>query len=478
MNMITRLTTLSDKTVQWLWIICILLISLLGGMVIGFFGNNLFLALLAGLAGLVLLLISASNERFALYLLVASTPLGEFLRVGTISSTLLIIPGGLAVFGLLVSLVLRRHQLRIHFPIFIPALLLGLWTTISSYYNGGSLTEARPYWLVIVLAFLVPALLRSQRDLLRLCWVLVLSLGAAGLYVFLDRIILYIGSNGNTNANVLHNSALEIGGKDTIGLMLSLALPVAFYLLDYYRSQPWKRMWLFVGGATALAGALATLSVGTFIGLCAFIVLTIWMQDKVMNRIRYIVLGAVILVMALASPLAERLQTATSVSMNDASWGTWRMTVWESSLRVFSEHPFWGLGPDQERVGEAVIAYVDPTLQASLFNHNNFSIVPHNFLLSIAVENGVLGLLLYLAMLFTCFYILWSSIRKLKNNQDAFFLYIFGKILFIGLAIVLVQAMGLSAHLDKSIWLLFGCVGAYGFVVRDALNPAQGQQGS
>jgi O-antigen ligase len=468
--MFTRFMGANNKNTQWLWVICILLFSLAGGIIIGFFGRNLFFVWMAGLIGLILLWLSATKERFALYLLVASIPLGEFLKVGFIPSTLLVIPGGLAVFSLLISILLRRQSLRIHTPIFIPAFLLGLWVTISSIYNGGTLADVRPYWLVIIFVFLLPALLRSQRDLVNLCWVLVLSLGLAGTYVFITRISDYLGAAGLLNATNLHNMNLEIGDKNNIGMMLSLALPVAFYLTDYYHSQPRKCIWLYVCGIAALLGALATLSIGTFVGLCIFIILIIWMQDKSTKRVRYILLGIGIVILAVISPLAERLQSATSVNLDNVSWGTYRMTIWESSFRVFSEHPFWGVGANQDRVGQAVIAYTDPIFQTQLFQHNRFGIVPHNILLSIAVEAGTPGLIFYLAMILTSFYVTWDSIRKLRYKSDTFFLYIFGKVLFISLAILLIQAMALSAHLNKYIWLIFGCVGAYWFIVRDFLE--------
>lgn len=90
----------------------------------------------------------------------------------------------------------------------------------------------------------------------------------------------------------------------------------------------------------------------------------------------------------------------------DDAYGSWRIGVWRHTLHLAGENPIFGLGPDAfyPTLGTHLTAE-KATLGENFDN-------PHNMYLAILVNNGIPGLLLFLALLIGAF------VRALRRGDD------------------------------------------------------------
>ena len=387
----------------------------------------------------------------------------ELLRTDYLPVSLIIIPGVLCVVAIIASLLLKQDKLYFYPPVMIPALLLGVWASFAMAVIG-DVNESRPYWLVIVLLFIIPNIITLRIHLVRAGWLLALSLGAVGLYVFVSKLIVYI-TGYDVTAEGIHAATLTIGEKNSVGMWLVMGFPFALNLFEYHRFQFRKRFWLLISATFMIAGILATLSIGAFIGLLVTFALQAWYQPNVSGRFRYFFFVIALLVMAAIGPLASRLQDRQLLSFNGRGF------IWRAAIQTIANHPFWGIGSSIMRNQQAMLPYLNDAPFVQYWKNMNLFIVPHNIFLSVGVEIGIPGLLLYLALLGAVFLSLRRlrlNIKKLPNKTTALYLTYFSNALIISTSSALVQGMALSAHLDKYVWLIFGLIVSTANIVKSS----------
>jgi len=449
----TRETTSTSAFLSFqLWFFLIGLFAVVMGLFIGFGNERAFVFVFMLIVGVALVLVSLRFERFPIYLLVGSLSIAEVLRVDAIPTTLLIIPGGLSVMSFLFAVVFHKRRVFIQSPILITSLLLGFWAVIATF-NVGSVSESRPYWLVIILLLLIPNLLIKAEHLLRASWLFFLPLGALGAYVTFDRLAFYLAAQ-HISMDALHLVPLDIGDKNVVGLWLTLGIPFVYYFWSLYSREPAKRFWLLCAGVSMLAGIVATLSIGALIGLGVIVVLIVNQQPQISARIRNTFLGAVLLAIIISGPISERLAERDLTSL-DTSWGTYRGELWLAGYRTILDYPVFGLGLAPAR-RSIMLNYIEQWFIQDWYRQG-ILLAPHNIFLSVGVDIGLPGMILYMIILGTVLISLVRLNRRFENQTDSF-LRILPKILLIALIGGWVQGMGLSEHLNKFLWFLMGCV--------------------
>ncbi len=225
-----------------------------------------------------------------------------------------------------------------------------------------------------------------------------------------------------------------------LGMLLALGLPMAWYLASMASNgfQRWLNRAYFVVGTLAI---LLTSSRGAMIAsLVALSVIPL-----TLTHVRRGVRVASIVVMILAGGAAawlvpaksfERLSaTGSQISEGDL---TGRVSIWKSGLRAVPRRAFHGYGPAgwypaAGAVGGRVRS-------------------PHNTYLSILVEEGIIGLLLYLGM----FVMLLIRLRTLPSFERR-----------IGLALLATLAIAilpLGWDVYKASWLILSLLAAWSVV--------------
>jgi len=168
-----------------------------------------------------------------------------------------------------------------------------------------------------------------------------------------------------------------------LGCLLALALPMAWYLAARAASgfQRWLNRAYFVAGTLAI---LLTASRGALLATIVALFVVPWTLTQLRGGVRVaavvILLGAGAAAVRFVPAFAfERLSTTRS----EITQGTLnhRLQIWSKGIQAVPARPLHGYGP------------------AGWYPAIGLDQAPHNTYLSILVEEGLIGLLLYLAIL-------------------------------------------------------------------------------
>jgi len=229
--------------------------------------------------------------------------------------------------------------------------------------------------------------------------------------------------------------------ENTLGFALALALPMAWYLATTGRHES-----AVIGGRWAFVLRLSNLAfipVGIFgISLTAsrasmasalvavgYMALSI---GRVRRGGRILLFGAaaaavVYGVVLVPKTAMDRLED-TGVEMSDGDWNG-RLPIWNEALRMVSERPLVGVG---------ISAFHVAAVQTNA--------APHNFVLSILAELGLIGF-----AIFTCL-LIGSGLSALRQPRGVATFW---------LAMLAVWLLNAAAHVHedkKQTWLLFGLI--------------------
>jgi putative inorganic carbon (HCO3(-)) transporter len=243
-----------------------------------------------------------------------------------------------------------------------------------------------------------------------------------------------------------------IGEKNFYALILVVLLPLAISRFSAERSTMLRILALMLC-VPILGGALLTYSRGAGVAAGAMIVAMFALGGL---RLRYILVVGVIAAVTLAVFVPDyvgRISTISSVfellSGNAAAAGgsvQGRATENLASLRIFTEHPILGVGPGQTRL----------FIQAAANDIGFRALAPqrraHDLYLEILSDNGILGLISYLMIVFVTMYQLWSVARRFKKTRPDIFYTVTGLLV----ALITFQVNGVFLHLSyfRYYWFL------------------------
>jgi O-antigen ligase len=126
-----------------------------------------------------------------------------------------------------------------------------------------------------------------------------------------------------------------------------------------------------------------------------------------------------------------------------ASGGAGRLEIWKVGLAAFIQHPIFGAG-----FGNFTAAYNQAYLLVSLTKNMYWNEAPHNNLILVGVELGVVGLAIFL-------YAWWTQFRTLRavTTDDPY--YTLRVALEAALVALFVASLFLGTLSDKYLWLAF-----------------------
>lgn len=457
-------------------------LAILIGFLVATIGETAYLAIPGVLLVIAIAIAGMRVERVPFYCLVALLPLQTILKAGTMATSLLIVPGAITIFAWIGPLLLRRQPILFDRRTGVLLFLLSVWVALSAIRAGGIgavFVQARPFWLVVILFLLTQNVLREERHLAELGWVLIVSLTFTAVYVAFEQVRTFLAAGGSLSATELHLVDLALGDINTTAMQISMGIPWAIYFMWMTQgTRPKARYGLVLSIGILAVGVVSTLSLGAFVGLCAILAMTVPLLKSRAQRIRLALLAAALLIVALASPLSQRLDEQLGViqEQEPSQWFSARVFVWQVSLRAISQAAMTGYGPGTESTFEATREYL-PTeiIQWQLRAGKLPGTVPHNLFLSVVMEFGIPGLLILLAFLASVLWPLWREIRRQWQMPEVRPGLYIGLAILVSLIAFLVQGMALSVHLDKYLWLLLGAGAAFTRIATDANNAAAGR---
>lgn len=284
-----------------------------------------------------------------------------------------------------------RQPMVIMGLIFAGVIILGVFYGVGS---GPEKLDALKSWRKLLLLPMAAVLLTEALWKQRLAWILI---GAAGIGLLLS----YAGFIG------LFGSAIVFHNHATQGIFFAAAAFAAAALL-WVPPQPLsKAMRLTLGAGVALLMVniiFITPGRGGYLALLVLTVAAAWGMFRGWRRL-WLTLLLPLLIMALLaiSPAANQRLT---VAVNDmleyrqaeqySDMGI-RMVMWGNTLQVIRERPLLGHGTGGLRTAyQRQVAGV-PGWHGIVVDD------PHNQFLKITAEHGLLGLLVFLGLLWACF---------------------------------------------------------------------------
>lgn len=230
--------------------------------------------------------------------------------------------------------------------------------------------------------------------------------------------------------------------------VLSLAIPMAWYL-----AMREERRWLVLiyrlYPAFALFAVFLSGSRGGFIVALIALLFVALTYDKLSPSVKttMVVVGIIAGVFGITliplEPLARIQSIGQGLAAGDLNS---RLEIWQAGLQILATAPLWGFG--------VLWGIGAGTFTSAVAIYFGQPIPPHNVYLAILIENGVIGLLIFTAILL----LLWFSALKLPKTE---------KLLWC----ILLCAWGVAAFVSnwewrKETWLLFSLLIAHADALR------------
>lgn len=320
-----------------------------------------------------------------------------------------------------------------------------LWAALSVLWtvdHESTMERVATFLQLLVLAWLIWEFAVTRTRVRKL----ILSFVLGGLVSSLTTVYNYLtgrtyfdlaATSGRENWETYRYSVRGIN-PDELALIAALSIPMALYLLvTGKRKWPRALCWLqMIAGIIAiLLSATRGALVALVAGLAVMSVLTVRRMSlgrclAALSGCAGVAVGAFLLVPQ--SSWNRFLTTGTELTQGTL---THRTVLWSAGMDVFRDHVLLGVGSGA--YAPAILSIVD----MPLFAHNTF--------ISVLVELGVVGALLFLALLASLFYYA-LRLRGMDRN--------------LWLALLTTWTVGVSLvtwEHRKTTWLLFGLLAAH-----------------
>ncbi len=162
----------------------------------------------------------------------------------------------------------------------------------------------------------------------------------------------------------------------------------------------------------------------------------------------YVLGAAAIVVIVLAIPSVgeralERHMDLSQLQSEETWSGRW--SNWQGALDVTASHPILGVGAGN--YAEATLGHSEKGFKQSL-QKGKVAGLAHNVFLSVATQLGLVGLILWLGILF----FLFKTAVPIAQESDL------GTSIFLGLIVAMLAGMTLTWESEKMVYVLFGSV--------------------
>lgn len=257
-----------------------------------------------------------------------------------------------------------------------------------------------------------------------------------------------VSGSSFTAANDAPRLAGGIGESNELATVLVASVVFSLALFVSTRTPPAIRAAAVVAAPIALVGIAATLSRSGLIALTVALAVGIVFGGRwrawFAGALVVASIGALVYLSTFAGPVArERVQSTNS---------TGRADIWTIGARMVEAHPVRGVGG-----GNFPVASIHYLLRPGVIVRDDFIIetpkVAHNIYLEVQAELGVVGLVLFLALLGFSIRCAILAARAFKRQGDAR-AELLARVVVIALAGMLAADFFASEQYSKQLWLL------------------------
>lgn len=293
-------------------------------------------------------------------------------------------------------------------------LILMLWawflvTTLLSTHTPEFAHHANDTWyrlqLVSKILLMTLAMIGIVNSMERLRMLLLVIAGCFGF--FIAKAVPWLIITGGAH-RIYGPVRSMIADNNDFGLALNMTFPIMFFLAQTEERRNLRRLF-GVLSAAAIPAIFFTYSRGALVGVSAICAaMAARMKQKVL-LIPFLLLALVIALFLTPDAWRERM-TLTSPDAVDASARS-RLNAWTFCWRLAKDYPLTGGG-----FATFTQRLFDRYAPNPLDVHG-----PHSVYFGVLAEHGFIGLLLYLALVITCFVSLYRLGRAARRNGDDLF---------------------------------------------------------
>lgn len=386
--------------------------------------------------------------RLGALLLVAALPFEAAINFGPVAS-------GMKVLGLLtlVSLalaLLADHKLFERFarlwqqPLALAMLAFVLWVSVSILWASDKGVALRATLTFLgVFGFMVVIGLLERRYLL-LAWAALVS--SAVLSVPAGYIL---PAPEGSDMAVSGRFGPGGAGPNDYSCLMAIAFFMAYFgLLGRHRMIAYLLAPVFLYGIFATGSRTGLIAIGVT-PLLALLVPRLAARLGGWRMLSIYVLGAaaiIVIILAIPSvgePTLERYMTLSQYQ-SDETWSG-RLSNWQGARKVIASHPILGVGAGN--YAEAALDYSE-SVQAHSVRKEKLSGVAHNVFLSVASQSGLVGLILFLGILFFAF----KTAIPLAQGSNL------GTGILLALIVSMIAGMTLTWDDQKVVYFIFGSI--------------------
>jgi O-antigen ligase len=384
---------------------------------------------------------------YGLYIILV--PFDNLLSIGN-GSTLTKLIGALTIAAVLFSILRARRIVRPPLAVAF-VMLYTFWMLLTMFWAvdaGGAWEDVKTMFNLLLLYAVLASAPIEERDLRAICTLVVVSGVAAALYG-----IWYFHQYPPSDDGRLF---LNVAGRqiDPNGFADSLLGPIALALVALMNA---RTIYAFLVSVAALAvlgeGVLITLSREAMLG-CVVVALVAVMMSRRRLLALALLLPSFALVLLFVPAVGARLGSAIS------SGGAGRTSIWQVDLQAWLQHPIFGWG-----AGSAFQAYSANLLSVAPHDFAGWDRPPHNIVLNVLLNLGIVGLVLLAAGAVLMF-------RQLTRIPRGDRLYDLRIALTAASAGIAVTALFIDNSTEKYVWVVLCAIAQLRTVMRSRSAPA------
>lgn len=267
-------------------------------------------------------------------------------------------------------------------------------------------------------------------------------------------------SNFKSRSGILRANAAF--GSIHLGYVVSVSIVCGYFLLRYTKVSRNILLVFFI----LFIALLATLSRGPWVGFFIMSVSYLLLgRDGITRSIKVLLVGFVLLPLIALSPVGQKfLDLLPFVGNTDTGTVSYRQRLFEQSIKVIEKHPFFGL-----------TSYRDtPEMQSMIQGEGIIDMV--NTYLQVALENGLIGLFLFVAIFISIIVKIYKLRPKLQKYQHTELIYLGNTLIAILVGtLITIATVSTMAHGISSIlyWAFVALAAAYidiskGIIIKQA----------
>lgn len=277
--------------------------------------------------------------------------------------------------------------------------------TILSIDRTGSFRDFSIHMVSFGLIFMLLHSKKTKKDIYLLSFVFIIAatlVSFHGIYQFLTDVAMesgWIDMSQNSYINVRVFSTFENPNLLAEYLLITIPISIAFI---FYSKSNWKKLFFVITTGIMLLTIGLTYSRGGWLGLVIAII-TFLLLISVKTLLLLIPFG-IIGILYLPASILQRLGTIGK--LQDSS-NFYRYNLWNMSLNIVKDFWISGIG-----IGYLPFMKISPFYLGSISPYHT-----HNTFLQVAIETGIIGLMIFIGLIFT---LIKTSITVVLQTKSRF----------------------------------------------------------